>query len=123
MKDGFLHAQSPVRFATPAGEVALGGKLGLDGQLGLEGRTIVPRKALAELVSGIPLPEKLEVPIVLGGTLTSPSVSVRADEAVASLVKGQAKQAVEGVREKAQEKAQEQGKKAVEGLLDRFRKK
>jgi AsmA protein len=118
VKDGFLHAQSPVQFGSTAGQVSLGGKLGLDGQLGLEGRAIIPKKTLAEVVSGIPLPEKLEVPLALGGTLSSPSVSVRADEAVSSLVKGQAKQAVEGAREKAQE----EGKKAVEGLLNRFKR-
>jgi hypothetical protein len=54
----------------------------------------------------------------LGGTLSAPSVSVRADEAAGSLVKGQAKQAVEG----AKAKAKEQGQKAVEGLLKRFGK-
>jgi uncharacterized protein involved in outer membrane biogenesis len=116
VKDGFLTAQSPLAFASSAGDASLGGKIGLDGRLGLDGKVSVPKKTLAEAVSGIPLPEKLEVPLALGGTLSSPSVSVRADEAAASLVKGSAKQAVEG----AKEKAQDQGKKAVEGLLKRF---
>ncbi len=118
VKDGFLTAQAPLAFGSSAGDVAVGGRVGLDGRLALEGKAVVPKKTLAEIVSGIPLPEKLEVPIGLGGTLASPSVSVRADQAVASLVKGQAKRAVEDLRGKAEK----EGKKAAEGLLDRFRK-
>jgi hypothetical protein len=118
VKDGFLTAKAPLAFASSAGDASLGGRIGLDGRLGLDGKVIVPKKTLAEVVSGLPLPEKLEVPLALGGTLSSPSVSVRADEAAASLVKGSAKQAVEGAKEKAQEK----GKSAVEGLLKRFGK-
>lgn len=122
VKDGFLTAQSPLAFASSAGDASLGGKIGLDGRLGLDGKVIVPKKLLAEVVSGVPLPEKLEVPLALGGTLSSPSVSVRADQAAASLVKGGAKQAVEGAKEKAREKVEEKGKSAVEGLLKRFGK-
>ena len=118
VKDGFLAAQSPLRFGASAGEVALGGRIGLDGRLDLQGTAVVPKKVLAEVVSGIPLPEKLEVPLALGGTLSSPSVSVRADEAAATLAKGEAKAAVQGVREKAEK----EGKKAVEGILKRFGK-
>src|SRR6266540_5309583 len=80
VKGGALTAQSPVQFGSRAGDVALGGKVGLDGRLGLEGKAIIPRKTLAEVVSGIALPDKLEVPLAIGGTLTSPSVSVRADQ-------------------------------------------
>ncbi len=116
VKGGALTAQSPVQFGSSAGEVALGGKIGLDGRLGLEGKAIVPKKTLAEVVSGIALPDKLEVPLAIGGTLTSPSVSVRADQAVASLVKGEAKRAVEDLRGKAEK----EGKKAAEGLFKRF---
>lgn len=118
VKDGFLTAKAPLAFASSAGDASLGGKIGLDGRLGLEGKVSVPRKTLAEVASGIPLPERLEVPLALGGTLSAPSVSVRADEAVASLVKGGAKQAIQGAREKAQQ----QGRSAVEGLLKRFGK-
>ncbi len=116
VKGGALTAQSPLQFGSRAGDVALGGKVGLDGRLGLEGKAIIPKKTLAEVVSGIALPEKLEVPLAIGGTLTSPSVSVRADQAIASLAKGEAKRAVEDVRGKAEK----EGKKAVEGLLKRF---
>jgi AsmA protein len=118
VKDGFLTAKAPLTFASSAGDANLGGKIGLDGRLGLEGKVVVPKKTLAEVVSGLPLPEKLEVPLALGGTLSAPSVSVRADEAAGSLLKGGAKQAVEG----AKEKAQQQGKSAVEGLLKRLGK-
>jgi hypothetical protein len=44
---------------------------------------------------------------------------VRADQAVATLAKGQAKQAIQGAREKAEK----EGKKAAEGLFDRFKRK
>jgi AsmA protein len=118
VKDGGLVAQAPFSFGSSAGTVQLGGRIGLDGELGLEGKAIVPRKILAEAVSGIPLPERLEVPLALGGTLTSPKVSVRADQAAASLLQGGAKQAAEDVREKAER----EGRKKVEGLLDRFKR-
>ncbi len=119
VKDGFLAAQSPLRFGASAGEVSLGGRIGLDGRLDLQGTAVVPKKTLAEVVSGIPLPDKLEVPLALSGTLSSPGVSVRADQAVANLAKGEAKQAIQGAREKAEK----EGKKAVEGLFERFKRK
>jgi AsmA protein len=118
VKDGFLTAQSPIAFASSAGDARLGGRIGLDGRLGLEGKVVVPKKVLAEAVSGVPLPDRLEVPLALGGTLSSPSVSVRADEAASSLMKSAGKEAVEGARQKAEQ----QGKSAVEGLLKRFGK-
>jgi AsmA protein len=126
VKDGFLGATEPFRFGTPVGGVALGGRVGLDGQLELEGSAIVPKQKLAQAISGIPLPEKLEIPLALGGTLSSPSVSVRADQAVSKLVRGSAQEALQGAREKAEERGkkelEERGKKAAEGLLERFRK-
>jgi AsmA protein len=118
VKDGFLAAESPLRFASSAGSVALGGRLGLDGRLDLQGKVTVPKKTLAEVVSSSRLPEQLEVPLALGGTLGSPSVSVRADDAVKALVQSEARQAVEGAREKAEK----EGRKAVEGIFDRFRR-
>lgn len=118
VKDGALTAQSPLEVGTGVGKLTLGGGIGLDGRLDLRGSVAVPKAVLAQAVSGIPLPDQLAVPLSLGGTLSSPSVSVRADEAIASLVKGQAKQAAQDVREKAQQ----EGKKAVEGLLKRFGK-
>jgi AsmA protein len=113
VKDGWLVTQKPVSFATAAGATSLGGKVGLDGRLGLEGTVVVPKKVLAEAVSGIPLPEKLDVPISLGGTLQAPSVSVHADQAISSLVRSQGKQALD----EARKKAQQEGGKAAEGLL------
>jgi AsmA protein len=118
VKDGFLTAQSPLALASPEGDLSLGGRVGLDGRLALEGKAIVPKKTLAAVVSGIPLPEKLEVPLAVGGTLSSPSVSVKSEEAAASLVKGQGKAAVQDM----QKKATDEGKKALESLLKRFGK-
>ncbi len=118
VKDGFLAAQSPFKFATDAGEVTLGGRIGLGGELDLAGGVAVPKAMLAKAVSGVALPEKLDVPLGLGGTLTSPKVSVRAGEAVQGLLKGQVQQA----KKAAQQEAEKAGKKALEGLFDRFKK-
>jgi len=117
VKDGALVAQKPVTFGSSTGDARLGGKIGLDGKLGLEGTVAVPKKVLAGVVSGLPLPEKLEVPIGLGGTLQAPSVTVRADEVARSLVKGQGK----AVTDDARKKAEQEGRKAAEGLLKQFK--
>lgn len=119
VKDGFLGTSAPLKFGSPVGDFALGGRIGLDGRVDLQGTAMVPKKVLAEIVSVRVLPEKLEVPLALGGTLGSPSVSVRADQAVASLAKG----AAEGARKEVEDKAQKQGRKAVEGLLDRLQRR
>ncbi len=118
VKDGYLAAQSPLKFGSDAGEITLGGRLGLGGELDLQGGVAVPKAILARAVSGVPLPEKLDVPLGLGGTLTSPSVSVRAGEAVQGLLKGQ----VEQVKKSARQEAEKAGKKALEGIFDRFKK-
>lgn len=118
VKDGFLTAQEPFKVGSSAGDLRLGGRIGLDGRLDLNGTVLVPKKLLAQALSGIRLPETLEVPLALGGTLSSPQVSVRAEQAVSNLVKAEAKQAVEGVRKEAEK----EGKKRIEGLLDRFKR-
>lgn len=119
VKDGFLAASSPFKFRSDIGEVTLGGRIGLDGRLDLEGGVAVPRKVLAEVVSGIPLPETLDVPLSFGGTLQAPRVGVRADDAAKGLLRGQTQQAKKAVRQEAERAA----RKGVEGLLDRFGKK
>jgi AsmA protein len=118
VKDGYLVARSPLRFGSGAGAVTLGGRLGLDGELDLSGSVAVPKAALARAVSGIPLPETLDVPLGLGGTLSAPKVSVRAGEAVKGLLRGQVDQAKKAVRGEAEQA----GKKALEGLFERFKK-
>lgn len=118
VKDGFLAARSPLKVHTGAGDLALGGRIGLDGRLDLTGDAAVPRQALAGAAPGIPLPEKLVVPLGLGGTLQSPAVSVRAGEAVSGLARGEARRA----GEKLKGKAQEEGKKKLGDLLKRFGK-
>jgi AsmA protein len=116
VKDGFLTATSPFKVGSDAGELALGGRIGLGGELDLTGSIAVPRKVLAEVVSGIPLPETLEVPLTLGGTLEKPRVGIRPDDAAKALLKGQTQQAKKAVRQEAERAA----RKGVEGLLDRF---
>lgn len=121
VKDGFLMARAPVKLDTPAGPLALGGRVGLDGRLDLRGSAAVPRRALEEVAPArLPLPASLDVPLVLGGTLASPNVSVRADEAVAGLVRGQARRVAGAAKEKARDEVEERGKAALEGVLDRF---
>jgi len=119
VKDGFLTAASPFRFGSGVGGVTLGGRIGLDGRLDLEGEVAVPREVLAEVVSGVPLPQTLDVPLSLGGTLEAPRVGVRADEAAKRLLRGGAEQAKKAVRQEAERAA----RKGVEGLLDRLGKK
>jgi AsmA protein len=119
VKDGALVTQKPFTFGSSAGDAKLGGKIGLDGALGLDGTVTVPRKALASVASGLPLPEKIDVPVGLRGSLSSPSVSVRADEVASSLAKGQGKQ----LENEARKKAEQEGKKAAEGLLKQFKLK
>ncbi len=119
VKDGFLAADAPFKFRSDVGEVTLGGRIGLDGRLDLEGGVAVPRKVLAEIVSGVPLPETLDVPLSFRGTLQAPRVAVRADDAAKALLRGQAQQAKKAVRGEAERAA----RKGVEGLLDRFGRK
>jgi hypothetical protein len=118
VKDGYLAAQSPLKFGSDVGEITLGGRVGLGGELDLQGGVAVPKAILAKTISGVPLPEKLDVPLGLGRTLTSPSVSVRAGDAVQGLLKGQ----VEQVKKSAQQEAEKAGKKALQGVFDRFKK-
>ncbi len=118
VKDGFLVAQSPFKTGSDVGEITLGGRLGLDGELDLQGGVAVPKAILAKAVSGVPLPETLDVPLGLGGTLGSPRVSVRAGDAVQALVKGQVQQ----LKKSAQQQAESAGKKALEGIFKGFKK-
>ncbi|HEX9050842.1 MAG TPA: AsmA family protein [Anaeromyxobacter sp.] len=118
VKDGFLAAQSPLKFGSDAGQLTLGGRIGLGGELDLEGGVAVPKALLAKAVSGVPLPDTLDVPLALGGTLGSPRVSVRAGDAVQGLLKGQVAQ----VKKAAQQQAEQAGKKALQGIFDRFKK-
>jgi hypothetical protein len=100
------------------GQVTLGGRIGLGGELDLAGGVAVPKATLAKAVSGVPLPPTLDVPLGLGGTLGAPRVAVRAGDAVQGLLKGQVAEA----KKAAQDEAQKAGKKALEGLFDRFKK-
>ena len=118
VKDGFLSAQSPFKFGSGAGEVSLGGRIGLGGELDLSGTVAVPKAVLAKAVSGVPLPDKLDVPLGLGGTLSSPRVSVRADEAVKGLVSGQLGQA----KKAAQQELEKGAKKTFQGFFDKLKK-
>ncbi|HEY6098249.1 MAG TPA: AsmA-like C-terminal region-containing protein, partial [Anaeromyxobacter sp.] len=116
VKDGFLAAQAPLAFRSDVGDVKVGGRIGLDGRLDLTGGVAVPKARLSEVVSGLPLPDALDVPLGLGGTLGAPRVEVRAEDAIRGLVSGQARQARKAVRGEA-ERA---GRRAVEGLFDKL---
>jgi AsmA protein len=116
VKDGFLAATSPFKVRSDAGELSLAGRIGLDGRLDLSGTVAVPKSVLAQAISGIPLPDALEVPLTLGGTLEAPRVGVRPDDAAKALLRGQAQQAEKAVRGEAERAA----RKGLGGLLDRF---
>src|SRR5512138_3919164 len=120
VKDGWLVAQSPFKCGSGAGQVTLGGRIGLGGELDLTGGVAVPKAVLAKTVSvsGLKLPDTLDVPVGLGGSLGSPGISVKAGDAVQSLVKGQVQEAKKAV----QQQAEKAGKNALEGLFNRFKK-
>jgi AsmA protein len=119
VKDGWMVTEKPFRFDTPVGPVDLGGRVGLDLRVDLSGSAAVPRDVLARIAPPAlqgRLPASLAVPLGLGGTLSSPSVQVRADEAVSALVRGQAEQAAKQIRQEAEKK----GKSALEDVFKRF---
>jgi AsmA protein len=122
VKEGFLTARAPLSLDTPAGPLSLGGRVGLDGRLALEGAAAVPRRALAGLARGrLALPPALEVPVALGGTLGSPEVTVRAEDAVEALARGEVRRVGRRATDRARGELEKRGGDAVEGALERLR--
>jgi len=119
VKDGAMTLARPVSAKAPFGAVELGGKIGLGGQLSLTGSAKLGKETLQRLAGGskLPLGQGLSVPIALSGTLQQPSVSVQADQAVAGLVQGAAKQEVKELEDTAKEKAKVQARKGLGDLL------
>jgi AsmA protein len=115
VKDGAMTLSKPVVFATPSGGVQLGGKIGLDGGLALKGTAALSKQSM-QAAGGSKL-SGLQVPLTLGGTLSQPSVSVDAQQAVAGLATGAAKQELNQLQQNAQEKAKVQARKGVGDLL------
>jgi AsmA protein len=120
VKDGAMAFAKPLSFAAPFGAARLGGKIGLGGELGLDGKAIVSKAALQQLVGGVggALPSGLEVPLALGGTLFQPTVRVDAQQAVAGLATGAAKQKVQELQQNVQDRAKREARR---GLGDVFR--
>jgi AsmA protein len=122
VKDGFLETRTPLELDTPAGPLSLGGRVGLDGRLALEGTAAVPRSALAAIAPGMQgLPRTLAVPVAIGGALDAPTVSIRAEEAVAGLVAGEARRLGRRAADRARGEAEQRGREAAEEVLDRLR--
>ena len=118
VKDGAMALSKPLAFDAPFGAATLGGRIGLDGQLALQGTARVSKQALAGVVgSGVPLPDSLPVPLTLGGSLTHPSVSVDAQEAVAGLVGGAAKRGAQELQNRAQDEAKRAARRGLGDLL------
>jgi len=120
IRDGFMNINKPIAFAAPYGGTKLGGKIGLDGNLALEGTATLSRETLQRILggTGIPAPASLDVPLRIGGPLDSPSVSVDAQQAVASLVSGVAKQQLKKVQDEVQNRIKD---KAGQGLGNLFK--
>ncbi|MFL5301438.1 MAG: AsmA-like C-terminal region-containing protein, partial [Anaeromyxobacteraceae bacterium] len=116
VKDGAMALAKPLSFTAPFGAANLGGKIGLGGDLALDGKATISKQALQGIASGLPIGSGLDVPLGLGGTLTAPSVNVNAQEAVAGLVSGVAKQQVDAVKERALR----QGRSSVQDALKGF---
>jgi AsmA protein len=119
VKDGAMTLARPLSFTAPFGTTELGGKIGLGGQLALSGAAKLSKETLQKLAGGskLPLGQGLSVPLALSGTLQQPSVSVQADQAVAGLAQGVAKQKVQELQGTVQEKAKVQARKGLGDLL------
>ncbi|HET9597544.1 MAG TPA: AsmA family protein [Anaeromyxobacteraceae bacterium] len=122
VEDGALKLAKALSFNAPFGAAQLGGKIGLGGELGLDGTATVSKEALSQVAGGskIPLPSGLQVPLALGGTLSQPSVSVKADEAVTNLVSGAAKAKAAELQKDVTRRAQDEAKKGVGDILKGF---
>jgi AsmA protein len=118
VKDGWMTLSQPLRTQTPIGPMELSGRIGLDMRLDLTGKVGVPKAVLAgiSLPRFVQLPASIPVPVTIGGTLTAPSLSVRADQAIAGLAKGQASAATKALREEGEKAAKE----GLGGLLKQF---
>lgn len=124
VKDGAMALAKPLSFGAPFGAAQLGGKIGLDGALALQGTANLSKQALQGLTGGtkLPLGNGLQVPLALGGTLSQPAVHVEAQQAVAGLVTGAAKQQVQQLQQNLQEKAKVQARKGLGDVLRGFGK-
>jgi AsmA protein len=116
VKDGAMALSKPLSFTAPFGAAKLGGKIGLGGDLALDGSATLSKQTLAGISSGLPIGSGLEVPLGLGGTLTSPTVNVNAQQAVAGLVSGAAKQQIDSVKERALQQGQSKVQDALKGF-------
>jgi AsmA protein len=119
VKDGAMTLAQPLSFTAPFGVVKLGGKIGLGGELGLQGGATLSKQALASVAggAGLPLPNGLEVPLGLGGTLSHPAVQVNAQQAVAGLAESAFKQKGKEVQQNLQDKAKQEANKGFGDLL------
>jgi AsmA protein len=119
VKDGAMTLAEPLSFKAPFGTTKLGGKIGLDGALGLNGTATLPKEVVAKVVAptGLPAPGSLDVPLSLGGTLTQPTVNVQAQDAVANLASGAAKQQVQQLQNKASDEAKRAAQRGLGDLL------
>ncbi|HEX9289981.1 MAG TPA: hypothetical protein VF904_10680, partial [Anaeromyxobacteraceae bacterium] len=121
VKDGAMALAKPLSFTAPFGVASLGGKIGLGGELALQGTATVSKEALQRIAggAGAALPSALQVPLGLDGTLFQPAVRVDAQQAVAGLVTGAAKQKAQQVQQDVQDRARREARR---GLGDVFRK-
>ncbi|HEX7622254.1 MAG TPA: AsmA family protein, partial [Anaeromyxobacteraceae bacterium] len=119
VKDGAMTLARPLSFTAPFGTTELGGKIGLGGQLALSGAAKLSKETLQKLAGGskLPLGQGVSVPLALSGTLQQPSVSVQAEQAVAGLAQGVAKQKVQELQDTVQERAKVQARKGLGDLL------
>ena len=124
VQDGAMVLAQPLAFNAPYGTTRLGGKIGLDGALGLDGTASLSKEVVAKLVgpAGIRAPPGLDVPLAVGGTLTKPSVSVQAQDAVTNLVTGAAKQQVQQLQDRATDEAKKAAQRGIGDLLKGFGK-
>ncbi len=124
VKDGAMSLAKPLTFTAPFGAASLGGKIGLGGELALQGNANVSKETLQSLTggAGIPIPAGLSVPLGLSGSLAQPAVNVNAEQAVAGLVTGAARQKGEELKQNVQERARREARRGLGDALKRLRK-
>ncbi len=124
VKDGAMALSKPLSFGAPFGAADLGGKIGLGGELALQGDAKVSRQALQGILggTGLPLPANLTVPLGVGGSLQQPSIEVNAQQAVAGLAGGAAKQKAQELKQGVEDRARREARRGLGDALKGFGK-
>lgn len=100
--DGWIHLTRPIAFDAPVvGKGRVTGRIGLNRALDLEGTVSLPPEFVASATSGRFTPEKpVDVPLQIGGTAESPTVSIDPVDLAAALAPKSFQRIERGLRER-----------------------